>query len=261
MSFRSVLLTELEIRDERTFRPVALYARLKDRLVRDAYRFALAAPEGENEDWARVLFLNLTYWNGEEAHDLLAEDAIDADVVAHVAWHHAVGALWAEPGVARSADALLFGEAVASAFDLYLLGRVFGRVEDSSFLESAVPGLTEAALSAGLGEDEVEALFQTVVADPEAAFESLRALLFDLTTALVRCTNAAQAAAVLDAVGAHPFAPFLHHYELSNWVLYAQAHGSTRAPQPAVRALDAELRAAPISLDLLADRCLGPDEA
>lgn len=259
MSFRSLLLSELEIHDERTFRSVALYGRLKERLLADGYRFAVAAPVGESENWARVLFLNLTYWKGVAGGDLLAEDAIEADVVAHVGWHHAVGALLAQQGVAPSSDALLFAEAVASAFDLYLLGRVFGRTDESEFLESAVPAITDVAMDAGLSEAEVEALFLGVVNDPEGAFESLRVLLFDVATALVGCSSVEQAAAVLDAVQEHPYAPFLHHYELSNWVLYAQAHGGSREADPAVRALDAALRAAPVSLELLALRCLGPE--
>lgn len=238
---------------------MALYGRLKQRLLADQYRFAIAAPEGETEDWARVLFLNLTYWRGERGLDVLAEDALDADVVAHAAWHHAVAAHLARtPGAETSVEGLLLGEAVASAFDLYLLGRVYGRVRESTFLDSAVPALLEAALNAGSSEAEVEELFQGVVADPEAAFESLRRLLFDLTTALVEAPDVTAAAAILDGVRHHPFSPFLHHYELSNWVLYARAHGTHRGAHPAVRALDAELRATPDSLALLAERCLGP---
>jgi hypothetical protein len=39
---------------------------------------------------------------------------------------------------------------------------------------------------------------------------------------------------------------------MSNWVLYARAYApAALAPDPAVRAIDAALRAAPVSLDWL----------
>lgn len=253
MALHRARLSELTIRDERTFRHIALYERLKQRLLDDGYTFRVAAEPGGAEDWARALFLNLTYWKGDGGDDVLAEWALDADVVAHAAWHHAVGALLAQDGP-PSADALLFGEAVASAFDLYLLGRTFGRTRSSTFLDSAVPALIEAAMNAGLDEQAADALIQGVVDDPDAAFESLRALLFDVTTALVGCRDVDAAAAVLASVREHPFEPILHHYELSNWVLYAQAHSSSVAPDARVRALDAAMRAAPASVDWLAGR-------
>ncbi len=36
----------------------------------------------------RSLLLNLTFWSADAGGDILAEAALDADVVTHVAWHH-----------------------------------------------------------------------------------------------------------------------------------------------------------------------------
>jgi hypothetical protein len=253
VQFRRVTLDELHIEDEASFRHVGLYAELKQALRRDGYRFRVAA--GAQVPWGRALFLNLTFWNPADQGDVLTEAAIPADVVAHVAWHHLAGR--ALGAAAASADALFLAEAVASAFDLFLVGRLLGHAPDAQFLETQVPAMAEVAEAAGLSEAGFEALLETVAADPDRAFEDLRALLFDAATALVAAPDVDAAAAVLARFDGHRFGPLLHHYELSNWILYARAHaGAALAPEPAVRALDSALRAAPTALDLLEQQWL-----
>jgi hypothetical protein len=246
-------LEALTIDDEKSFRHVALYEALKGALRRDGYRFLV--PDGEEASWSRTVFLNLAYWSPEAQGDVLAGPRIDADVVAHVAWHHlARKALATEP---PCAGGLLLGEAIASAFDLYLVGRLLGHAPESAFLETQVPAMVEAAVEAGMREREVSKLFDAVAADPERAFEDLRSLLFDASLALASCTSAAQADAELDRFADRRFACFLHHFELATWVLYAKAY----APRPAacgagVRAIDEALRGAPDALAWLEARWL-----
>ncbi len=248
MRFRRQTLDDLHIEDERSYRHVGLYDALKQALRRDGYRFRV--PEGPPAPWERVVFLNLTYWDPGEQGDVLMEAAIPADVVAHVAWHHlARRALGAS---AASADGLLLGEAIASAFDLYLIGRLLGHAPDAQILETQVPAMADVAQAAGLPEARFEALLHEVSADPERAFEDLRELLFDAATTLVGCSDVDLAAATLARFDAHRFGPLLHHYEVSNWILYARARaGSLLEPDPAVRSVDAALRAAPVALDWL----------
>jgi hypothetical protein len=254
--FRSVTLAELHVEDERSFRHVGLYDDLKRALVRDGYRFRVPA-KGE-APWDRVLFLNLTFWDAAAQGDVLATASIPADVVAHVAWHHL--ARRALGPASTSADALFLGEAIASAFDLYLVGRLLGHAPDAQFLETQVPAMAEVAESAGMPEDRFEALLDEVAKDPERAFEDLRALLFDATTALVRCEGIDAAAEAIARFDDHRFGALLHHYELSNWILYARAHAAGQlAPNPAVREVDAALRATPIALDWLARTWIGDD--
>ena len=245
-------LDDLRIDDEASFRHIALYDALKQALRRDGYRFRVA----EGSSWDRVLFLNLTFWDPSEQGDVLVEPRLDADVVAHVAWHHLTRAAL---GAAKpSAEALFLGESIASAFDLYLVGRLLGHAPDAQMLETQVPAMAEVAAGAGVDEDGFEALLGEIAADPDRAFEDLRELLFDASAGLVRCTGAAEGAAALAKFDAHRFAPLLHHYELSNWVLYARAHTPrAEAPDPAVRAIDDALRAAPVALDWLERAWLG----
>ncbi len=246
MSLRHALLDDLRIEDERSFRHVGLYEELKRALRRDGYRFRVL----DGASWDRVLFLNLTFWDPSEQGVVLAEAMIPAVVVAHVAWHHLARRALGPAGA--SADGLFLAESVASAFDLFLVGRLLGHAPDALFLETQVPALAEAAQAAGLSESAFEALLEAIAADPDRAFEDLRALLFDAATTLVSCAGVSAAADALARLDAHRFGPILHHYELSNWVLYARAHAtSALAPDPRVRDVDRALRAAPNALDHL----------
>ena len=241
----------LTIEDERSFRHVGLYADLKEILRLDGYevRVLPASLEGR---WDRALFLNLTFWGAGEGGDILDGEQIPADVVAHAAWHHLAARAFG--GGAQSAEALFLGEAIASAFDVYLVGRLLGHAPESSFLETQVPAMAEAAQAAGLSDERFEALLDEIAAAPERAFEDLRALLVDATRALLACTSADAALAALAPFDGHRFGPLLHRYELSNWVLYARAYG--QAPATAVgadaRDVDAILRAdGVVSIDWL----------
>jgi hypothetical protein len=243
MVLRWLTLDELRVEDEESFSHVALFDELKQRLRRDGYRFR--APErGRDLSWDRALFANLTFWQAGDQGDVLVADRVPADVVVHVGWHHVARAALGE--AASSADGMFLGEAIASASDLYLVGRLLGHAPDSEFLATQVPAMGEAAEAAGLDPDAFEKMLLEVSAEPERAFEDLRALLFDAGTALVRCASVDDAFEALGALDGRRFAPLLHHYELSNWILAARAQAPLRlAPDPAVRAVDRILRAEP----------------
>jgi hypothetical protein len=251
---RSITLDELTILDEASFAHVAVYAQLKRSLRDPSLRFCVPEP-GSQLSWDRAAFLNLTFWNANEA-DVLCEDSIPADVVAHVAWHHLAAPQLArldpESAATPTAAALFLAEAIASAFDLYLVGRLLHNTPDSDFIETQVSIMGEAAGEAGLSAPAFAALLEHVVADPERAFEDLRELLFDVSRDLLACSGARDAQLVLERFADHRFGSLLHHYQLSNWVLYARAFGAAAPNQErAVLELDATLRAAPVALDWL----------
>ena len=147
---RSVLLDALTIEDEASFAHVAVYAQLKRVLQRSSHKFYIPAT-GAQLSWDRAVFLNLTYWSSEESADVLCDDRIAADVVAHVAWHHVVAARLDHDTASpqSGAQALLFAESIASAFDLYLVGRLLRHVPDSDFIVTQVSIMGEAAEQAG----------------------------------------------------------------------------------------------------------------
>jgi hypothetical protein len=258
--FRAVALHDLTIDDERSFAHVAIYGELAKALAGAAHRFWVPV-EGARVTWDRALFLNLTYWNATEGADVLCEDHLPADVLAHIAWHHIVGARLAGPAASGkpSAAAMLFAESIASAFDLYLIGRLLWNAPESDFITTQVPLISACAEDAGLSEKEIEALLSEVAREPERAFEELRALLFEAATSLLACPGVMEAAAVLKRFEGHRFEPLLHHFQLSNWILYARAYAADPAqPDPAVDAASAALRAAPDSLAWLRHNWLVP---
>ena len=53
------------------------------------------------------------------------------------------------------------------------------------------------------------------------------------------------------------FAPLLHRYELSNWVLYARAYGDASADERA-RAIDTRLRKEKLPLEWLTAEWVAP---
>lgn len=237
-SFDKLTVDELTIEDEQSFRHVALYGDLKEVLRNAKYPFRIL-PESHRGRADRALLLNLTFWGADAGGDVLESATLPADVVAHAAWHHlAVKAL---PGSPPSVDSLFLGESIASAFDVYLVGRLLGHSKSSSFLETQVPAMADAADAAGLAEAAFESMLEAVATDPEQAFSDLRALLFDATSALFACAGVDDAAAALAQFDEHRFASLLHRYELSNWVLYARAYGSA-TPDARARAIDEKLR-------------------
>jgi hypothetical protein len=267
MGMRNLTLDELTIDDELAFGGVALYQRLKQSLGRSGHRFQIPAA-GEQASWDRVLFLNLTYWSaGEQAADVLCDEHIPADVVAHVAWHALAGRELSRASggsASPTAEALFLSEAIASAFDLYLVGRLLETQPESDFIATQLPPMSECAQEAGLSEEAFAALMTGVAGDPERAFEDLRALLWDAATALFACDGAAAAQAVLENLAGRRFAPLLHHYQLSNWILYGRAYAARSAGSDVdvdvgVRALDETLRRVPVSLDWLAEHWIDGD--
>ena len=247
-AFEEKSIDALTIEDERSFRHVGLYADLKEILRRERYRFRVM--RGRAATWDRALFLNLTFWSPDAGGDILVSDRIAADVVTHVAWHHlAARALKGRAG-APTVESLFLGEAIASAFDLYLVGRLLGHAPKSEFLATQVPAMSEAAEAAGVSASELAELLASIAADPERAFADLRALLFDATLALHAARNAEEASRALARFDAHRFGVLLHRYELSNWVLYARAYGRA-VPDPAARTVDRALRKKSVGLDWL----------
>jgi hypothetical protein len=233
-----VTLDALKIEGAKELRHVALYDDLRQILVRAKYPFRIL-PSSHEGRWDRALFLNLTYWGASEGGDVLVDKSIAADVVAHVAWHH----LAAQQVGSSSVEAMLLGESIASAFDLYLVGRLLGRDGRSSFLETQVPAMAEAAQGAGATARAFETLLSGIAAAPERAFGELRALLFDVARELYDCKSAGEAHAVLAKRDRHRFGALLHHYELSNWVLFARAHAK-KAGSARARKVDRALSAA-----------------
>ncbi len=259
LTFDERTVDNLRIVDEKSFRHVAIYEELKKALQNAHYTFRVM-PETSAARWERALLLNLTFWGASSGGDVLVDDHLPADVVAHAAWHHLSARAFENPdGSPLSAEALFLGEAIASAFDVYLVGRLLGHAPDSSFLETQVAAMADATNAAGVSADDFETLLQNIAKDPERAFEDLRQLLFDASTTLMSCADATAAMNVMERMDAHRFGSLLHHYELSTWVLYARAYAShALGKDERVRAVDHELRNTKDSVEWLRASWLEP---
>jgi hypothetical protein len=256
-AMRERTVDELSIRDEQSFRHVSLYYDLKEVLRRSGYRFRVL-PNGRAR-WDRALLLNLTFWRGHGG-DVLESQRVAADVVMHAAWHHLAARVLATSATSKlSTEALFLGESIASAFDIYLVGRLLHGRSRSSFLETQVPAMADAAKVAGLSKAAFQRLLREVAADPERAFADLRALLYDATMSLFRSRDADAALAVLVRFERHRFGALLHHYELSNWVLVAQAQEKRgRRPDRRAAAVDVALRRSETPVTWLTSRWVAP---
>lgn len=255
MRLERVTLDKLRIEDERSYRHVGLYDALKRALMRDKVLFWVPGAGTKEARWDRVLFLNLTFWAPGEPGDVLEKKSIPADVLMHAAWHHVTRRALVKNEATASTptyEALFLGEAIASAFDMYLVGRLLGHSPDAAFLETQVPAMADAAEQAGMSAEAFEALLDEVASDPDRAFEDLRQLLFDVCMSLVHQRSVGDAADAIAAFDGHRFGPLLHHYELSTWILYARAYGQGTATRDAsVQSIDDALRRAPRALDWL----------
>lgn len=270
MRLERVTLDKLRIEDERSFRHVGLYEALKHALVQDKVLFWVPRSGSGHARWDRVLFLNLTFWSPDEPGDVLEKRAIPADVLMHAAWHHVTrrALVREQKGEIKTSlpsyDALFLGEAIASAFDLYLVGRLLGHAPNASFLETQVPAMADAAEQAGMSSDDFATLLDEVAKDPEGAFEDLRQLLFSACMSLVQKRSVGEAAEAIATFDKHRFGSLLHHYELSTWILYARAYGqNSTTPDADVERIDTALRQAPVALDWLERNWLNdlPDDA
>ena len=252
VDLRKVTLDALRVSGARELRDDAYYPRLAALLLRDGYAFRV----GSKISAGRALLLNLSFWKPDDNADVLVGSTLPADVVAHVGWHHAARRSLGAAGA--TVDGMLLGESVASAFDLYLIGRLLRDAPKAEMLQSQVPALSEVAADAGLSARGFTKLLEHLAEDPAHAFAELRQLLFDVATQLVRCQGIDAAEAALQQLAGHRYYPLLHHYNVSNWVLHSRAYGG-RVParvERLVARIDAELRGCGSELTWLSDQWL-----
>ena len=258
MSLRRVTLGDLHIADEPAFGRVGLYAQLKRHLRIANYPFRLLPADAEK--WDDALLLNLCFWDTSLGGDVLVDTTLPADVVCHIAWHHLAHIRLTEGQLPLAAEALILGESIASAFDLYLVGRLIDSAASSDFISTQVPAMAEVAESAGLEPEQFAGILDQVRANPEVAFESLRQLLFDTVLGLLAAPNADSAHQVLRVASQHRFGCLLHHFEIANWLLHARA-APQNASGPRAKEVDAQLRNQAIALDWLQLHWLDADLA
>lgn len=247
MPLRPVPLASLRQLDPSLLR-IPVVEALLARLARDRVRFLVPARGRASE--GATDFLNRTFWTS--AGDVLASREAPVDVLAHAAWHHVVRA--AAPRA--TVESALVGEAIASAFDLYLVGAALRVAPDADLLATQVPRLSEAAADGGMGARAFATVLKDAARDPEKVFGELYALLADAALKLAAVDDPVRAAHVVDALATRRLGPLLFHYDVSGWLLHARAHATTRGADAAARAIDRTIRRARRPITALAGALL-----
>lgn len=252
----TVRIDELTIADEGAYAEFPLWTKLRKRLVEHEVDMYLVEADGPLTHWADTALINHTVRLPKGATEILHDRVVPADALMHTAWHHAGVA--AMGSLASTAEGLLLGESVASAFDAFVIGTLLGaESEQPSALDTQVPAMAEVAAAAGGSQEDFEALLHRMAEDPEGSFEELRELLFDVSIGLLYGGTVERAEEVLNGTRGHVFAPILHHYDLSIWVLYARAFGADMKEHASLRKIDAKLREVDKPLEWLVEHWLG----
>lgn len=215
--------------------------------------------------WDRALLLNLTFWgatNGSGARvggDILVDRTLPADVVAHVAWHHLAakhGPALVRPPLGRRPLPRR-----GDCERLRPLPRRPAPRARSSVDFSRDPGARHGRGRGGRRSlrGGHRRLAQRRGPGSRGLLRVAAAAPGPTPRALLRCRSATDGLRALASFDEHPFAPLLHRYELSNWVLHARAYvADPLAADPAVEALDQALRAAPDAVEHLRAAWVAP---
>lgn len=168
----------------------------------------------------RARLVNLLAWDPSDHLEYLDNNSIEADQVLHFAMHQLAEHTW---GSARAVD-LITAEALASAVDIYLLGKLAEAGEEPGFLIDTLDswGFFYEQYA---DEDRLKQLLQNMIDDPFASFQRLTRFLIKATLPLLRLNDGTALSKHLAECEAEDFYPLLHHYNVTNWVLAVRARG------------------------------------
>lgn len=159
--------------------------------------------------------MNLIAWEADAGIEFLDEESVFADQIVHMGLHHWVH----EETGSRSAADVLFGEALASGVDLYLVGKLAAAGEETEFLSDTLASFAD-FFEMYTGETaSLEALVEDAVEDPFQTMLLLVRFLYQAGSAML-CSDIEQGITQLKSALAGPLGPLAHHYNLANWVLH-----------------------------------------
>lgn len=191
-----------------------------------AHRVAFVAMENGN-GLARLV--NLLFWRAGERREYVDGSALYADQVIHLALHQLVDTL-----VSRSHPrGSLFAECLASASDVYLLGKLMGGGEETDFLRDTLASFGTYYEMYAHGEGDLERIIRQLRDDPFAAMTGLASFLEFFCLTLLESDTGEEARQKLLPLTTHRFYPLVHHYHTANWVLSLRNRFTGAAPPPA----------------------------
>ena len=206
MNTNIVTLEEMAVVEEDAFRRAGLDLLGHSRRMLKDLRIA-RVPEGRGI--ARLV--NLLQWDVGEHMEYLDGEVVAADQVVHFAMHH----IWDQKLGSDHPLKMLFAECMASASDIYLVGKLSHAGEETDFLADTLESFGS-YFEMYSSEEELEELVIQVVEEPfETMIEAAR-YLFELGSCLLEQVIDMDKLILFQD---HLFYPLAHHYNISNWVL------------------------------------------
>lgn len=205
-------VSDLEILERSAFAEAEIDI-LEDSLkILAAHRFAIL--DG-GSGLARLV--NLLQWDAGSSVEYLDDDAIYADQAIHFAIHHLMDAL----PQSKSPYAMLYAECVASCADLYMLGKLSNAGLETDFTHETLESLGSYYEQYASGENQLESVFQFVLASPFDAMKEAAGFLYSFVGSLLRNPVDPGKAGQMCV---DRFYPLAHHFNVSNWILTIRSH-------------------------------------
>jgi hypothetical protein len=171
------------------------------------HRFAVIA---EGRGMARLL--NLLCWDAASGTEFLDDQEMPADQAIHMAIHQVI-----ERDLGSTTpEHMLLAETIASASDLYLLGKLAKAGEETAFVTETMESFSFYYETYAAKAEHLETLLQAVLTSPFMAMSQVADFLFETGLLLFQPLSNAEA---LRACTAHAFYPLIHHYNITNWIM------------------------------------------
>ena len=206
------LLVDLDIyeRDAYQRAGIELLNPVIDLLAQERVR-AISFPRGRGI--ARLL--NLLQWEADGGLEFIDGQGTHADQLIHLGLHrlcdHKLGS--ADPG------AMLYAECLASASDIYLLGKLSLAGEETDFLADTLESFSSYYELYSHHESHLEQLLSQLQNNPYTTMLAVADYLFQFCLCLLYPTNIEAVGRELETMADHVYQPLVHHYNTANWIL------------------------------------------
>lgn len=160
---------------------------------------------------ARII--NLLSWSVNDRREYLDQPEVFADQVIHFAAHQVVAEVWG----AETPASMLFAEAVASACDLYCLGKLSAAGVETEFMADTLASFADYYEQYAAEEEDYESVLERLLEGPHEAMAELAEFLYDTGAQLCRAKDEAEMAEVLIPLADEIWYPMLFHYQVVHW--------------------------------------------
>ena len=211
MKSLELTLVEMEIYEADAFREADIVLLDYAKKILHGHRF-LCFPESKGI--ARLI--NLVHWDVDARREYVDGTGIHADQVIHLAVHHVLSHL----SGSDTPHAMLFAECLASATDLYLVGKLARVGHETDFVRDTLESFGMYYDMYAGDENAMETLITSLVDAPFQAMVRAADYLYRFGGRLL---NPTVEYVPLRDMESHYYYPLTHHYNMANWMLTIRA--------------------------------------